>query len=51
MADVLFPRLLLGEVMADKVSGEVIAPMSGQVRLLAREGQTVREGDVIGRVD
>lgn len=42
---------LLGEVMADKVSAEVVASMSGQVRLLVSEGQTVRQGEVIARVD
>lgn len=42
---------LLGEVMVDKVSGEVVAPVAGQVRLLAAEEQAARQGDVIARVD
>lgn len=42
---------LLGEVMVDKVSGEVLAPAAGQVRLLVAEDQAVRQGDVIARVD
>ena len=42
---------LLGEVMVDKVSGDVVAPTSGRVRLLLGEDQTVRQGDVIARVD
>ena len=42
---------LLGEVMVDKVSGEVVAPTSGRVRLLVGEDQTVRQGDVIAQVD
>jgi pyruvate/2-oxoglutarate dehydrogenase complex dihydrolipoamide acyltransferase (E2) component len=42
---------LLGEVMVDKVSGEVVAPASGRVRLLVSEDQTVRQGEVIAQVD
>lgn len=42
---------LLGEVMVDKVTGEVLAPATGQVRLLVAEEQTARQGDVIARVD
>ena len=42
---------LLGEVMVEKVSGEVVAPTSGRVRLLVGEDQTARQGDVIARVD
>ena len=41
---------LLGEVMVEKVSGEVIAPTSGRVRLLVSEDQTARQGEVIARV-
>ena len=41
---------LLGEVMVEKVSGEVTAPTSGRVRLLASEDQTVRQGEVIAEV-
>ncbi len=42
---------LLGEVMVEKVSGEVVAPAAGRVRLLVGEDQTARQGDVIARVD
>ncbi|MGH3119463.1 MAG: biotin/lipoyl-containing protein [Streptosporangiaceae bacterium] len=42
---------LLGEVMVDKVSGEVVAPVAGHVRLLVTEEQAARQGDVIARVD
>jgi pyruvate/2-oxoglutarate dehydrogenase complex dihydrolipoamide acyltransferase (E2) component len=42
---------LLGEVMVDKVSGEVVAPAAGRVRLLVAEEQAARQGDVIARVD
>jgi pyruvate/2-oxoglutarate dehydrogenase complex dihydrolipoamide acyltransferase (E2) component len=42
---------LLGEVMVEKVSGEVIAPTSGRVRLLVSEDQTARQGEVIAQVD
>ena len=42
---------LLGEVMVDKVTGEVVAPTSGRVRLLVDEDQTARQGDVIAEVD
>ena len=42
---------LLGEVMVEKVSGEVIAPASGRVRLLVSEDQAVRQGEVIAQVD
>ena len=42
---------LLGEVMVDKVAGDVVAPTSGRVRLLVGEDQTARQGDVIAEVD
>lgn len=42
---------LLGEVMVEKVSGEVLAPAAGQVRLLAAEDQAVRQGEVIARIE
>jgi pyruvate/2-oxoglutarate dehydrogenase complex dihydrolipoamide acyltransferase (E2) component len=42
---------LLGEVMVEKVSGEVTAPASGKVRLLVAEEQTARQGDVIARIE
>ena len=41
---------LLGEVMVDKVSGDVVAPTAGRVRLLVTEDQAVRQGDVIAEV-
>ena len=41
---------LLGEVMVEKVSGEVLAPAAGRVRLLVAEDQTARQGIVIARV-
>jgi len=42
---------LLGEVMVEKVSGDVVAPASGRVRLLVSEDQTVRQGEVIAQVN
>lgn len=42
---------LLGEVMVDKVSAEVLAPAAGQVHLLVAEDQTAQQGDVIAQVD
>jgi len=42
---------LLGEVMVEKVSGEVLAPAAGRVRLLVAEDQTARQGTVIARVE
>ena len=42
---------LLGEVMVEKVSGEVLAPAGGRVHLLVSEDQTARQGEVIARVD
>lgn len=41
---------LLAEVMIGKVSGEVISPASGGVRLLVGEDQPVRQGEVIAQV-
>jgi pyruvate/2-oxoglutarate dehydrogenase complex dihydrolipoamide acyltransferase (E2) component len=35
----------------EKVSGEVLAPAAGQVRLLVSEDQTTRQGEVIARID
>ena len=40
---------LLAEVMVEKVSGEVLAPAAGQVRLLVGEDQTARQGEVIAQ--
>jgi pyruvate/2-oxoglutarate dehydrogenase complex dihydrolipoamide acyltransferase (E2) component len=42
---------LLGEVMVEKVSGEVLAPATGRVRLLVAEDQPARQGVVIARVE
>lgn len=42
---------LLGEVMVEKVSGEVRAPAAGLLRLLIAEDQTARQGEVIARVE
>ncbi len=42
---------LLGEVMVDKVSAEVVAPAAGHIRLLVAEEQVARQGDVIAHVD
>ncbi len=42
---------LLGEVMVDKVSAEVVTPAAGRIRLMVAEGQTAHQGDVIARVD
>jgi pyruvate/2-oxoglutarate dehydrogenase complex dihydrolipoamide acyltransferase (E2) component len=42
---------LLGEVMVEKVSGDVVAPAAGRVRLLVTEDQTTRQGTVIARVE
>ncbi len=42
---------LLGEVMVEKVSGEVLAPVGGRVHLVVGEEQTARQGEVIARVD
>jgi len=42
---------LLGEVMVEKVSGEVLAPATGRVRLLVAEDRTARQGEVIARVE
>lgn len=42
---------LLGEVMVEKVSGDVLAPAAGHVRLIVSEDQAARQGDVIARID
>jgi pyruvate/2-oxoglutarate dehydrogenase complex dihydrolipoamide acyltransferase (E2) component len=42
---------LLGEVMVEKVSGDVVAPAAGRVRLLVAEDQTTRQGAVIAQVE
>ena len=42
---------LLGEVMVEKVAGEVVAPAAGHIQLLVAEEQTARQGDVIAHVN
>jgi pyruvate/2-oxoglutarate dehydrogenase complex dihydrolipoamide acyltransferase (E2) component len=42
---------LLGEVMVEKVSGDVVAPAPGRVRLIAAEDQVVRQGQPIARIE
>ncbi len=42
---------LLGEVMVDKASGDVLAPAAGRVRLLVAEEQVARQGTVIATVE
>jgi pyruvate/2-oxoglutarate dehydrogenase complex dihydrolipoamide acyltransferase (E2) component len=42
---------LLGEVMVDKASGDVVAPAAGRIRLLVAEEQATRQGVVIARVE
>jgi len=41
---------LIGEVMVDKVAGEVHAPVRGRIHLLVAEEQTVRQGQTIAHV-
>lgn len=41
---------LLAEVQVDKVAQEVPAPVDGVVRLLAAEGDAVRQGSAIARI-
>jgi pyruvate/2-oxoglutarate dehydrogenase complex dihydrolipoamide acyltransferase (E2) component len=42
---------LVGEVMVDKVSGEVTAPASGRIRLLCPEEEALRQGQPIARIE
>lgn len=42
---------LIGEVMVEKVSGDVVAPAAGHARLLVPEDQPARQGQVIARID
>ncbi|PXY22638.1 biotin/lipoyl-containing protein [Prauserella muralis] len=42
---------LLAEVAVDKVDVEVPAPASGVVRLLVKEGDVLRQGSLIARID
>lgn len=42
---------LLGEVMVDKVSGEVVAPVSGTVHFKVRNEEVTHQGSVIATID
>ncbi len=42
---------LIGEVMVDKVAGEVIAPTAGRVHLLVTEEAAAHQGEVIATVE
>jgi pyruvate/2-oxoglutarate dehydrogenase complex dihydrolipoamide acyltransferase (E2) component len=42
---------VIGEVMVDKVSGDVVAPDAGRVRLLAEQDDVVRQGEPVARVE
>jgi pyruvate/2-oxoglutarate dehydrogenase complex dihydrolipoamide acyltransferase (E2) component len=42
---------LIGEVMVDKVAGEVIAPTAGRVHLLIAEEAAAHQGEVIATVE
>ena len=42
---------LVGEVMVDKVSGEVTAPATGRIRLLCAEEEVRRQGQPIARIE
>ncbi len=42
---------IIAEVMVDKVSMDIEAPVAGVVRLLCDEEATVRQGDAIAEVD
>jgi pyruvate/2-oxoglutarate dehydrogenase complex dihydrolipoamide acyltransferase (E2) component len=42
---------LVGEVMVDKVSGEVTAPAGGRIRLLCAEDEVRRQGEPIARIE
>lgn len=42
---------VLGEVQVDKVAAEVVAPVSGTVRLLVVEEAEVRQGSPIATID
>jgi pyruvate/2-oxoglutarate dehydrogenase complex dihydrolipoamide acyltransferase (E2) component len=41
----------LADVQMDKVNAEVPAPVAGTVTLLVGEGESVRQGSVIARLD
>jgi pyruvate/2-oxoglutarate dehydrogenase complex dihydrolipoamide acyltransferase (E2) component len=42
---------LLAEVAVDKVDMEILAPVSGVIRLLAKESDVATQGTVIARID
>lgn len=42
---------LIAEVQVAKVDAEVVAPTAGTVRLLVAEDDTVRQGQVIARIE
>lgn len=44
-------KQVIAEVMVDKVSLEVEAPLAGTVTLLVEEGATVLQGAPIARID
>lgn len=41
---------LIAEVQVEKVSAEVTAPVSGRVKLLAKEQDVLRQGSVIAEI-
>lgn len=41
----------LADVQMDKVDAEVVAPAAGTVTLLVAEGDAVRQGSVVARLD
>ena len=49
--DMVAQSQLIGEVMVEKVSGDVHAPTAGRVHLLVAEDQTARQGQVIARIE
>ncbi len=42
---------LIAEVQVEKVSAEVVAPISGQITFLANEQEVVHQGSAIARID
>ncbi|WP_020661588.1 biotin/lipoyl-containing protein [Amycolatopsis benzoatilytica] len=42
---------LIAEVAVDKVDAEVPAPAAGVLRLLVAEGEVVKQGSAIARID
>ena len=49
--DVVTKDQVLGEIDSDKATLELSAEVAGQVKLLAKEDQTVNVGDVVVRID